>query len=84
MPLNELTEETAKAWVDAHKAQSDYLESVRDRMEAIALPHAGKTFYDHDPGFCALRLRRLRDLGYRIPDCAIEALEEEAAEELSR
>lgn len=47
----------------------------------IGLPHDGQTFVFGTDLEAALRkLRELRQLGYRVPDIAIEALESEAEE----
>lgn len=44
---------------------------------AIGLPHDGETFNDPDAAACAARLESLRDLGYHVPQYAIDALREE-------
>jgi hypothetical protein len=43
----------------------------------IDLPHAGATFDDADATACVKRLLSLRELGYRVPQEAIDALLEE-------
>lgn len=43
----------------------------------IDLPHAGATFDDADAAACVRRLLSLRELGYRVPQEAIDALMEE-------
>lgn len=56
------------AWFDAAEHQD------------IGLPHDGKTFKDPDPATCAETLKMLRGAGYHVPQFAIDALLEEAAE----
>ncbi len=43
----------------------------------IGLPHDGETFHDGTSLTCAKRLEYLRDVGYRVPQYAIEALLDE-------
>lgn len=62
------------------KAISAWLDAAR--REEIQLPHAGETFIEDTPGECADHLRHLRELGYYVPQHAIDALDEEAAEEI--
>lgn len=49
-------------------------------MRPIGLPHDGESFNDETPGDCANRLEYLRELGYRVPQHAIDALREEAGD----
>lgn len=46
---------------------------------AIGLPHDGQSFQEPDASACADRLEYLRGLGYVVPQYAIDALREEAA-----
>ncbi len=46
----------------------------------IVLPHAGESFDDIIPGECADRLEGLREMGYRVPQYAIDALRQEQME----
>jgi hypothetical protein len=46
----------------------------------IELPYAGESFNDDTAGECADRLEELRDIGYIVPQYAIDALREEALE----
>lgn len=46
----------------------------------IGLPHDGETFCEDTAGECAGRLEQLKALGYNVPQYAIDALREEAAE----
>lgn len=54
-------------WVEAHK------------HVPITLPEAGTTIKDDSPSDCAETLRRLRAIGYHVPQYAIDELEAEAA-----
>jgi hypothetical protein len=54
----------------------DFLDTA-ERKE-IGLPHDGETFKDDSPQECAATLRRLKSLGYCVPDGVIEELEAEA------
>jgi hypothetical protein len=59
----------------ALRAQHEYvMNAIR---QPIGLPHDGKRFNDPSPGECAARLQRLKDMGYLVPDYAIEALMKE-------
>lgn len=49
-------------------------------LKDIGLPHDGEAFSDETPGECADRLESLRALGYHVPQSAIDALRQEAAE----
>lgn len=51
-------------------------------LRPIGLPHDGECFVDATPGECADRLERLRAMGYRVPQSAIEALRSEHADPL--
>lgn len=44
----------------------------------IGLPCDGARFNDEAPADCAARLEELRDMGYNVPQYAINALQEEA------
>lgn len=46
----------------------------------IGLPHDGESFSDETASECAERLVSLRAVGYHVPQSAINALREEAAE----
>lgn len=46
----------------------------------IGLPHDGKEFFEGSAAACADRLESLMGIGYRVPQCAIDALREEAEE----
>lgn len=47
----------------------------------IGLDHDGETFRDDTAGECADRLTELKAMGYNVPQRAIDALREEAAED---
>lgn len=49
-------------------------------LRPIGLPHDGEFFDDSTPAECAERLRYLREVGYIVPQYAIDALEAEAAD----
>lgn len=46
----------------------------------IGLPHDGDTLHNETAEECADRLEELREMGYRVPQSAIDALREEAGE----
>ena len=47
----------------------------------IGLPHDGESFNDHCPICCADRLVELRDMGYNVPQYAIDSLMAESEDE---
>lgn len=66
-------------WLARHKKVSEMVEKAESFP--IGLPHDGETFVDATAGDCAERLERLRALGYRVPQYAIDALWAESADE---
>jgi hypothetical protein len=48
-------------------------------MRRIGLLYDGCSFNEETPGYCADLLEELRDMGYRVPQHAIDALREEEA-----
>lgn len=64
-------------YMAAHRAQMAFLDKCS--REPITLPHAGETFDCASPGDCAAKLLELRELGYHVPQYAIDELREEAA-----
>jgi hypothetical protein len=46
----------------------------------IGLPHDGQTFDEATLQDAIERMKMLREVGYRVPQYAIDAMEEEAAE----
>lgn len=65
-------------WLDRHRKVSEMVEAA-DRSP-IDLPEAGTTVWDSTAEECAATLVRLREAGFRVPQYAIDALLEEAAE----
>ncbi|MCC7147120.1 MAG: hypothetical protein IT443_11800 [Phycisphaeraceae bacterium] len=63
---------------NAMKVQNDYLEQAH--FVVIDHPDAGKVFDRLDHEACIAKLKALRSEGFRVPQIAIDALEEEAAE----
>ena len=49
-------------------------------FKSLNLPHDGEYFTDNTAGECADRLERLRDIGYIVPQYAIDSLRGEAKE----
>lgn len=66
------------AWVQRYKALQDAVHHA-DRVP-IDAHCAGQTYTDDSPGACAVRLMGLRDLGYRVPQSALDRLAEEQAD----
>ncbi|MGC0251229.1 hypothetical protein [Pseudactinotalea sp. Z1748] len=71
-----LTPATAFEWAERNATVSAMLHEAE--REWIDLPHAGRTITEPGPAQAAQRLRELADLGYRVPQGAIQALDEEA------
>jgi hypothetical protein len=69
-------------WVDLSLEDWNALDAwcKAARREPITLEHAGEELVERTAGECADRLRYLRGLGYCVPQQALEALDEEAAE----
>jgi len=63
-----------------------YLDKLRANEEWEPVPEkwSGESFIDRYPGDTAERLREMKADGLFVPDYAIEALEEEQAEILSK
>lgn len=61
------------------EAQNEWREKNNSRA-AIGLPEDGMSFNHDSPGACADNLRRLKAMGYDIPDDVIAELEEEQRE----
>lgn len=62
-------------WLDAHKAQMEWLEKAK--RNKIDLPYAGESFCEESPKAAVARLKELQQLGYHVPQHAIERLQEE-------
>ena len=69
------TPEIFKETYAVHRAFLD--DEINHPSLPIGLSEDGKTFCDPSPEACAVQLVRLRDLGYHVPQYAIEALREE-------
>jgi hypothetical protein len=68
-----------KEWCQRH---SDILKLVETaKLVKIGLRHDGEFFNESSPTRAAQRLVELQNIGYNVPDYAIEALLEEAEEE---
>jgi hypothetical protein len=70
---------TQEEWAAAYRRQGEWLDKEAVH-ESIGLPEDGNTFNDPTPGACADRLEELRDMGYNVPQYAIDALREEDEE----
>jgi hypothetical protein len=62
--------------IDRYSEQAAWLNKAR--QVRIGLPEDGKTHFDEYAGECADRLEALRNMGYHVPQYAIDALREEA------
>lgn len=67
-----------QAWWDRKDRVSEMFDKA-ERVD-IGLPHDGESFSDDDPGECADRLESLREIGYLVPQYAIDALRAEQTE----
>lgn len=74
-PELDIMKASPEAWLESHNKSMDELRSIA--RHPIDLPHAGETFNDPTPGACADRLSHLKELGYHVPDYAIEELRSE-------
>lgn len=61
-----------QAFIDRHLTVMNMVSEAE--LVDIGLPHAGETFNDDTPGECAERLMKLRDIGYWVPQYAIDEL----------
>jgi hypothetical protein len=66
-------------WIARERVVMDMVK--RARREPLPPPHAGQDYNDDTPGGCADRLEMLRAAGFNVPQCAIDRLREEAAEQ---
>lgn len=76
--IHPLTDDAIQEYLAAEATQSAFLETCE--RAPIGLPHDGESFNDGSPSECAMRLERLRDMGYNVPQYAIDALREEQQE----
>lgn len=65
------------AWVE-REIEVNRIVEISERKR-LTLPFAGRSFDDEEASACADRLEKLRSLGYRVPQHAIDALRENAA-----
>lgn len=63
----------SRACMASHRLQMRYLDHAPRR--SITLPHAGASFSDATGPACAVRVRGLVALGYRVPAGVVQALE---------
>ena len=68
---SDLTNDPEKYLRD-HNTLMGFLNTAR--RESLNLPNNGETFNLPTPGSCAVALMRFRDMGYRIPQYAIDSL----------
>ncbi len=64
-----------KAWHDRYDAVNVWI--AQAQRQPIGLPFDGETFNDPDADSAANRLQWLKELGYNVPQRAIEALRNE-------
>jgi hypothetical protein len=71
-----------KDGIPEYLERSEIVREILDRSPrtAIGLQHDGEEFMEPDAGAAAERLKYLRDLGYNVPQFAIDALIEESKE----
>lgn len=67
-----------EAFMERHQKVMSMVDAAE--RKSIGLPHDSEDFCEHDAGACADRLEQLRAVGYVVPQYAIDALREEAAE----
>ena len=65
-------------FLEAHRAQMDFLNTAE--RELIGLPHDGETFNFSSAGEAAKYLQELSELGYHVPQHAIDWLIEDSEE----
>lgn len=73
-----IDKEHTTEWMVRHKKVMEMVRSAERR--SIGLPHDGETFEEPTAIDCATKLTQLKDMGYNIPQLAIEALLAEASE----
>lgn len=67
------------AWFARYQKINEMVKQA-DRKR-IGLPFDGHRFNDEDAESCAKRLQQLKDLGYKVPQYAIEELQQEWKDE---
>lgn len=65
-------QENPAAWFERHHKVLDILD--RTKMVDIGLPHDGEDWTDGEASACAERLIQLREIGYNVPQYAIDEL----------
>lgn len=65
-------------WLEAHNSNMKLLDAM-ERLP-IGLPHDGESFHETDHKAAYERLLMLRDVGYQVPEYAIQSLLEDAQE----
>lgn len=68
------------AWLARHEKVMGMI--AKAERHPIGLPHDGESFNDPSPDLAADRLMELREAGYRVPQYAIDALRQEAMEDI--
>ena len=68
-------EDGIKEYLERDKKVQEWLESGEHKD--IGLPHDGETFIDETPEECAARLMELKEIGYNVPQYAIDMLLDE-------
>lgn len=67
--------EDSKAYFERYRKVMKMVDEAE--LVDIGLPCDGESYNDETAGECANRLESLRDMGYRVPQYAIDALREE-------
>jgi hypothetical protein len=73
-----INEVTSEEWCDAYKRQMEFMKTAK--REPIDLPHDGQTFWDESIEDFKKRLLYLREVGYHVPEDALERIKEEMEE----
>ena len=76
-PEEDYTQENIEAWVKRHNRVMEMLDDIP--REDIGLPHDGERFCEPTAQAALERLLELRDIGYNVPQHAIDGLKEDAA-----
>lgn len=75
------TDEQVRAWYQRHRTVTDlHGDETKGRWFDLPEPDGGRSFWHDTPGECADHLERLREAGFNVPQYAIDALRQEAAE----
>lgn len=69
-----------EAWIARYNAVNAWVDGAERRK--IGLPHDGENFHDPDAESAANRLQMLKDMGYNVPQYAIDALRAETADRI--